>query len=129
MNKHSIYLASLVRERRLDYRVHYPAAICPKMSLFGHLRDVLDISSSGMCFSSIHGDLAKVGRAITSEVVFPDGAAQTVRGRIIHLNRDAVSVSLWQGFDFNVIVRERLAVMSITDIGDRAKGTFTSTPT
>ncbi|MBL6752164.1 MAG: PilZ domain-containing protein, partial [Nevskia sp.] len=93
-------------DRRVNYRLFYPAHLRPKLSLGSETKDVLDISEWGLRFALGKGKRVAPGDRLFGTVRFRHAPSHSIIATVVRIGNHDVSARLEVGFDFRVIAEE-----------------------
>ncbi|MDR3417032.1 MAG: PilZ domain-containing protein [Nevskia sp.] len=99
------------RERRVEYRLHYPPELSPALTIGTQKLQVLDISENGVRFAASEQDLASVDGQLVATVRFHRGGEHPIAGKVVRIAGGDIAARLEQGFDFRTIAQEHDWVM------------------
>jgi hypothetical protein len=93
--------------KREYYRIIYPLSCRPKIIILGLEYEVVDVSEHGIRFHVEKTLNLKTGLEINAEIIFHDGEAVTVVGKILRIVKNKVILNLSKGIPLKKIVNEQ----------------------
>ena len=96
--------------RREYYRIPFPRTDRPRMVVGTTITEVLECSERGLSYRRVAaGDGEGLGDLVEGRLRFPRGVELPVRGEVVRVGEDRVSVELERpGIPFAVIFQEQL---------------------
>ncbi|MDR3417037.1 MAG: PilZ domain-containing protein [Nevskia sp.] len=105
-------IRSATRERRVEYRLHYPPELSPTLNVGAQQLQVLDISENGIRFVALGQEPAAVGQEFLATIRFQQGGEFCrVVGKVVRVSGCDIGAKLERGFDFRTIAREHDWIM------------------
>ena len=98
---------TVIGERRTAYRIQYPVAERPKLTIGNEHYDVVELSESGLRFVAREACSVAIGDQFSGTLGFRDDARVTIQGRLLRLERGELVASLSVGPGFKRIVAEQ----------------------
>jgi hypothetical protein len=92
-------------ERRIDYRLRYPAHLRPRLITQTTIMRVIDISERGIRLTPGNTPM-RPGTPFSGRAIFRPDSGIAVKGTILRVAPDHVAVRLQRGFDFRRIYAE-----------------------
>ncbi|MBL6612711.1 MAG: PilZ domain-containing protein [Reyranella sp.] len=97
-------------DRRLQYRLSYPAEQRPKLSVGDDVMEVIDISEWGIRVAANGRDAIAPGDQLSGTLTFRHGASREIVGVVLRISGKDVAAKLEQGVEFRIIFEEHNAL-------------------
>ena len=94
-------------QRRAYFRLRYPEADRPTMTINGQDYPVIEISEGGAKIRLPQADAMAVGTIIVGGLLFRDGVVVPVKGEVIRIDTLAAALKFSQGISFGRVQAEQ----------------------
>ncbi len=94
-------------DQREHFRIRYPIAGRPGLSLLNYVFEVIDVSEHGIRFAGNKINQLQVEMELPATITFSDGSSLKVHGRILRVDKKVVVMYMPESIPFVKIVAEQ----------------------